>query len=76
MTQIRENIWLVTHSEIGKPMDTGYAKVPGTTGELLIDAADVRYIREYIERGYEPSFFISKTPALRNGYVVVSRQRC
>ncbi len=74
MKQIRDNIFLVTYSELGKPQDKGYFKVSGL-GEVMLDAADKRYIEEYLGLGYEPAFFVSRTTALDGGYVVVSRQR-
>ncbi|HWD38795.1 MAG TPA: hypothetical protein VG944_08100 [Fimbriimonas sp.] len=75
MKQIRENMYRVSYSELGQPTVKGYWKVPGTEQELLLDEADMRYIREYIEKGYEPYFFIKPSTALRNAFVVVSRQR-
>lgn len=73
MTAIRDNVYQVTHSELGRPSDHGFYDVQGG-GQLLIDAADVRYIRETTALGYEPVFFISRTTALGNDYVVVGRQ--
>ncbi len=73
MTQIRENIFHITDTDLGSPRDTGYATVEGL-GEVLIDAADKRYIDEALAAGVEPSFFVSKSDALKGAYVVVSRQ--
>lgn len=73
MTAIRENVFQVTYTELGRPAGHGFYDVDGG-GKLLIDEADVRYIRETISKGYEPTFFISRTPALGNDYVVVGRQ--
>lgn len=75
MKQIRENIFQVDHSELGRPDARGYYKLPDGKAEVLLDEADVRYIREYLDRGYEPSFFIKPSAALRGAYVVVGRQR-
>lgn len=73
MEQIRDNIFLVTYAELGEPRDTGYYRAEGL-GEVLIDAADKRYIEEHLKLGVEPAFFISKTDALQGGYVVVARR--
>lgn len=73
MTAIRDNVFQVTHSELGHPFEHGFYDVAGG-GQLLIDEADVRYIREAQRAGYEPVFFISRTTALGNDYVVVGRQ--
>lgn len=75
MKQIRANIWQVDYSELGKPIDKGFWPVPNTGASVLLDEADMRYIREYVERGYEPSFFIKRSAALRNEFTVVGRQR-
>jgi hypothetical protein len=74
MTQIREGVFRVTYTELGKPQARGYAPVP-SGGELLLDEADLRYIAEYLDRGFEPAFFVKRTPALRGAYVVVGRHR-
>jgi hypothetical protein len=74
MTQIRENIFQVTYTELGQPQGKGYYPVP-SGGELLLDEADFRYIREYLDRGFEPAFFIKRSAALRGAYVVVGRHR-
>ena len=73
MTAIRDNVFQVTHTELGKPSAHGFYDVEGG-GQLLIDAADVRYIREALADHYEPTFFISRTTALGNDFVVVGRQ--
>jgi hypothetical protein len=75
MTQIRDNIWQVTYTELGKPEDKGYVPLPQENSTLLLDEADMRYIRDYVEMGYEPSFFIKKSAALRGAFTVVGRQR-
>ncbi len=74
MTQIRENVFQVTYAELDKPRAKGYYPVPGG-GELLLDEADIRYVDEYLERGFEPSFFIKRSAALRGAFVVVARHR-
>ncbi|AIE84031.1 hypothetical protein OP10G_0663 [Fimbriimonas ginsengisoli Gsoil 348] len=73
MTTIRDNVFRVSYHEIGKPTYHGFVDVPGG-GKLLIDQGDIRYIREATADGYEPTFFISRTTALGNDYVVVGRQ--
>jgi len=73
MIAIRDNVFQVTHTELGKPADHGFYDVEGG-GKLLIDAADVRYIRQALAEHYEPIFFISRTAALGDDYVVVGRQ--
>ena len=75
MNQIRENIFQVSHSELGKPLVKGFYPVPTAGANVLLDEADVRYIREYLDRGYEPSFFIKKSVALQGAFTVVGRQR-
>lgn len=75
MKQVRENMLQVSYTELGKPQGRGYCPLPDKAGELLLDEADVRYIVEYLDKGFEPSFFIKPSRALRNAYVVVARQR-
>jgi hypothetical protein len=74
MRQIRDNIWLVTHGDLGKSMEKGPVDVPGL-GTVLLDMADENYIKEYLVKGYEPAFFVSKSPAMVDWFVVVARQR-
>jgi hypothetical protein len=74
MTQIRPNVFLVTHAELGKPLVKGLYEVEGL-GTVGLDEADVRYIREHIEKGFEPVFFVSHAPTMGGRLVVVSRQR-
>ena len=74
MTQIRENIFLVTYKDLGKPTGKGFWPVRDL-GEVMLDAADERYINEYLSKGYEPAFFVSRSDALNGAFVVVSRQR-
>ncbi|MGV3616943.1 MAG: hypothetical protein ACO1SV_16575 [Fimbriimonas sp.] len=73
MKQIRENVFQVTHSELGKPSDKGWLDLP-ESGKLLLDAADMHFIREMTLQGYEPTFFISRSPVMGGEFVVVSRQ--
>ena len=73
MTTIRENIFRVALSEIGNPIDRGFFDLPNGE-QLLIDQADLRYIKEATADGYEPIFFISRTKSLGNDFVVVGRQ--
>jgi hypothetical protein len=74
MKQIRDNIWQVTMEDIGETPDRGYYEISGL-GELLIDQADLRYIKQMQQDGFEPLFHISQSPALNNAFVVVSRQQ-
>lgn len=74
MTQIRPNVFFVTYTEIGKPTAKGLYEV-ADLGTLSIDEADIRYIRLYLEKGYEPAFFVSHAPTMGGRLVVVSRQR-
>ncbi len=74
MNQIRPNVFFVTHTELGKPSVKGLYEVKDL-GVLSLDEADVRYIREYLEKGYEPAFFVSHAPTLGGRLIVVSRQR-
>ncbi|HEY0866291.1 MAG TPA: hypothetical protein VGE01_02870 [Fimbriimonas sp.] len=73
MRQIRENIWYVTYSELGKPFEKGPVKVDGL-GTIFLDIADVRYINQHRELGYEPAFFVSRSEAMNGWMVVVARQ--
>jgi hypothetical protein len=68
-------MYQVSYTELGKPDENGYYKIPDQKGEVLLDEADLRYIREYLGRGFEPSFFVKPSSALRGAYVVVARQR-
>lgn len=74
MKQIRENIWQVTHTDLGLADYKGYFKVEGL-GEIMLDQADLRYIEEMNAAGYEPTFHVSRSPALNNAFVVVGRQK-
>lgn len=73
MKQIRENVYHVTFADLGKPFEKGYYAVEGL-GEVLLDEADVRYLKEVSGKGYDPAWFVAKSDAIRNAYVVVSRQ--
>ena len=75
MVEIRTNMFQISYSELGKPKYKGYCTVPGESRELLLDEADMRYIEEYIGKGYEPSFFIKPSKSIRNAFIVVARQR-
>ena len=72
MKQIRENIFQVTYSELGKPPAKGWAPIEGN--ELLLDEADMRYIRDHSKLGYEPTFFISRSEPMGGRFIVVGRQ--
>lgn len=74
MKQIRDNIWQVTYSDLGEPDARGYYKVENL-GEILMDQADVRYIKEMEDQGYEPVFHVSKSKALNGAFVVIGRQQ-
>jgi len=73
MKQIRDNVYQVTYSELGRPEDKGWVKLPDD-GRLLLDAADMHFIEEMTEQGYEPTFFVSRSPVMGGQFVVVSRQ--
>ena len=74
MKQIRDNIWQVTFSDLGEPNMRGYYEV-ADLGEILMDQADVRYIKEMESKGFEPIFHVSKSKALNGALVVVGRQQ-
>jgi hypothetical protein len=74
MKQIRPNIWEITYAELGSPPDKGPVDVEGV-GRVYLDIADMRYVREHLSKGFDPLFFVSRSPAMGNGFVVVSRQR-
>lgn len=74
MRQIRDNIWFLTHEDLGRTIDQGEVKVEGL-GIVNLDAGDEYYIREYLKMGLEPAFFVSQSEAMRGWFVVVSRQR-
>jgi hypothetical protein len=73
MKQIRENIFQVTFTELGKPPAKGAVVLPDL-GEVLLDDADMRYAKETGALGYEPTFFISRSEPLKGRFVVVGRQ--
>jgi|GEM_PF-1018815 len=74
MKQVRENVFQVTFEELGSPFEKGWASLP-EGGRLLLDEADMRFIAEMRDQGYEnPTFFIGRTAALANDYGVLSRQ--
>jgi hypothetical protein len=74
MKQIRENVYQVTHSELGRPSHRGWIDLKDDAGRLLLDAADVHFIQEMTGQGYDPTFFVSRSPAMGGHFVVVSRQ--
>jgi hypothetical protein len=74
MRQIRENIFEVTFSELGKPGKKGDVKLEGL-GLLMLDTADMNYVKQMDELGFEPTFFVSKSKAMGNRFVVVGRQQ-
>ena len=63
----------MTYTELGKPINKGDYPVEGL-GLVMMDSADLQYAQLYIEKGYEPSFFVSPSTAIGR-YVVVGRQR-
>ena len=71
--QIRDNIFEVTFTELGKPGKRGDFKLAGL-GTVMIDIADIKYAEGMSEAGYEPTFFVSKSVPLGGRYVVVGRQ--
>ena len=74
MKQIRENIWQVSFADLGEPTGRGYYKVEDL-GEVLMDQADLRYIKEMESKGMEPIFHVSQSKALNGAFVVVGRQQ-
>ncbi len=75
MTQIRPNIFQVTHSELGSPNDKGALALPDGQGVLHLNDADTNYIARHSSQGYEPTFFISKSEEMGGDFVVVGRQQ-
>jgi len=73
MKQIRENIFQVTFTELGKPIGKGPVKLEGF-GEIMLDFADLRYAKDMQGMGYEPTFFVSRSAPLQGQFVVVGRQ--
>ena len=73
MRQIRDNIFEITFTELGKPTKRGDVKVTDL-GKVMVDVADLNYASDMLEKGYEPTFFISKSEPLGGRFVVVSRQ--
>lgn len=73
MKQIRENIFQITFTELGKPPAKG-AVVLKDVGEILLDDADMRYAKEISALGYEPTYFISRSEPLKGRFIVVGRQ--
>ncbi|MDR3690831.1 MAG: hypothetical protein P4L46_15745 [Fimbriimonas sp.] len=73
MKQIRENIFQVTYTELGKPPTKGMAKIPDL-GLVHLDEADMRYVETSQGEGYEPTFFVSRSAPLGGQFVVVGRQ--
>jgi hypothetical protein len=73
MKQIRENIFQITFTELGKPPVKGQFALQGL-GEVLLDDADMRYVKETSALGYEPTFFVSRSEPLKGRFVVVGRQ--
>lgn len=74
MKQIRDNIFQVTYSELGKPPAKGPVTLAGL-GEIMLDQADLRYVKEMSSMGYEPTFFVSRSAPLKGRFVVVGRQQ-
>jgi len=73
MRQIRENIWEISWSDLGQPLDKGFHPVEGL-GEVFLDIADFRYASEHIAKGHEPVFFVGRAPAMGGHFIVMSRQ--
>lgn len=73
MKSIRENVFQVTYTELGNPFERGWVDLKGE-GRLLLDEADIRFIREMKEQGYEPNFFISRSDIMGGDFIVVARQ--
>lgn len=74
MKTIRPNVFYITYSELGKPAEKGLYDVEGL-GKVGLDEADIRYIEDFLKRGYEPAFFVSASAPMGGRFVVVSRQR-
>jgi len=74
MKQIRENVFQLTFEELGRPEEKGAYDVENL-GTVYLDVADMRYITEHTALGHEPVFFVSRSPAMGNNFVVVSRNR-
>ena len=74
MKQIRPNIFEITLTEIGNPIEHGPTRL-GSGDVLHFDMADMRYAKEHSEAGYEPTYFISRSPVMGGDFVVVARQR-
>ncbi len=73
MKQIRENVYQITFSELGKPPVKGMAPVMDL-GQVHLDEADMRYIKEHQGLGFEPTFFISRSAPMGGQFVVIGRQ--
>jgi hypothetical protein len=73
MRQIRDNIFEVTFTELGKPSKKGDVKLEGL-GTVMLDNADMDYVKTAGDLGNEPTFFVSKSKVLGNRFVVVGRQ--
>jgi hypothetical protein len=73
MKQIRENIYEVTFTDLGQPKKKGYFNVEGL-GKVMLDEADLRFLTEVSEKGFEPTWHVSRSAALKGAFVVVSRQ--
>lgn len=73
MKQIRANVFEVTHTELGHPVEKGTIKAPDGL-PLHLNDADVRYIEVHSAAGYEPTFFVSRSEALGGDWIVVGRQ--
>lgn len=78
MKQIRENVYEITHADLGRPSERGWMTIPASTdglsGKLLLDDADIRFVKEMSAQGYEPTFFVSRSPVMGGEFVVVARQ--
>lgn len=74
MKQIRDNIYQVTFTELGKPKKKGDVKLAGL-GTVMFDVADLNYVEKMTGLGFEPTFFVSRSEAMGGRYVVVSRQQ-
>lgn len=74
MRQIRPNIYRLSYSDLGRPEEKGPVEVEDF-GTVYLDVADVRYINEQLGLGLEPTFFVSRSVAVGNHFVVISRNR-
>jgi hypothetical protein len=74
MQTLKDGTIRLTWTDLGRPGGKGYTAVP-SGGQLLLDDADLLYAQQYLDKGYEPEFFVRQSEALQGRYVVISRVR-